>query len=91
MKDIIILLLTTILIITYVFLAKYIPLELALTKIKQNNYSENYKCLDFSHDLQQELNKYGIQSDIVIGEDQNTAKQEMVKHAWIGIWVESQT
>ena len=81
----------SVIILILIFLGKYIPLEISLQKISSHEYTDDYKCLDFSRDLQNELSKYGIQSEIVIGEDENTAKEEMLKHAWISVWIESQT
>jgi len=81
-----------ILVITQLFfLGKYIPLEYSIRKIANRKYTDNYVCKNFSEDLVRELSKYGIQSEIEIGESPKTAKQDNVVHAWVGIWVEPQT
>lgn len=72
-------------------LFNYYQLALVLNEVSSREYTEGYKCLDFSKDLQRELNNIGIQSEIVIGESPETAKQPKVEHAWIGLWIEPQT
>jgi len=72
-------------------LFNYYQLNTVLNRVSSREYTENYKCLDFSRDLQRELRKIGIQSEIVFGESPETAKQPKIIHAWIGIWIEPQT
>ena len=90
-KDIIIITLTIILIFTFGFLAKYIPLEIATQRIKVLEYKEGHKCEEFSNELVEELRKQGIQAEVKIGESPTTAKDEHIVHAWVGIWIEPQT
>lgn len=74
----------------YNYLGKYIPLEFALQEIKKHSYSDDYVCSDFSRDLVNELKDKGIQAEIEIGESPKTAKQDDVRHAWVGVWIEPQ-
>ena len=83
--------LVAMLILTWLMLGKYLPIELALIKIRSNQYTEDYRCGEFSRDLVKELEKRGIQSSVIIGESPTTAKQENIVHAWVGIWFEPQT
>jgi len=78
-------------ILMFVYLGKYIPLEYALQKVQYNKYTEDYKCVDFSKDLINELQKVGIQSSMIAGEDEETILDDKVGHAWVGIWIEPQT
>lgn len=54
----------------------------ARVKISQREYTDNYKCLDFSKDLVSELEKIGIKSELIIG-DLNGQR-----HAWVEVWIE---
>jgi predicted ATP-grasp superfamily ATP-dependent carboligase len=69
---------------------KYHKIDSVLQRIEKMEYGEN-KCLDFSNKLVESLREIGLQSEIVIGESPSTAKQEKVKHAWVGVWIEPQT
>lgn len=71
--------------------SKYIPLEIALQKISQHEYTEDYRCVDFSKDLIKELEKIGIQSSMIVGESPETLEDDKIGHAWVGIWIEPQT
>jgi hypothetical protein len=64
---------------------------MAIQKVKVNQWRDGYKCQQFSEDLINELNKIGIQSNLIIGEDEKTILDENVVHAWVGIWIEPQT
>lgn len=66
-------------------------LSLVLDQIEKRPYTEDYKCLNFSKDLKRSLERIGIQSEVVIGESPTTLKQPLIKHAWVGIWIEPQT
>lgn len=70
---------------------KYIPLEMAIQKVKINQWREGYKCQQFSEDLIKELDKAGIQANLILGEDEKTIKDPNVIHAWVGVWIEPQT
>jgi len=64
----------------------YLQLDRALQKIASKKYDEeNYNCVNFSKDLQKELQKIGIKSEMIYG------WHEGQKHVWIGIWIEPQT
>jgi len=72
-------------IITEYFHEKYIDLELPLIFTSFNEYTEDYRCLDFSKDLQAELEGQGIMSSIISGYNGEG------KHAWVAVWFEPQT
>ncbi len=60
---------------------RYNLFQQATSKIGKRKYSENYNCLDFVKDLQQELRKFDIESSIFINKDRS--------HAWLGVWLEA--
>lgn len=56
----------------------------AMRKIGSRAYDrENYNCYDHSKDLQRELEKYDIESSILVSEGRT--------HAWVAVWVEANT
>lgn len=59
----------------------YNPFKQALSKIDPNKYGENYDCLNFTRDLQEELRKLNIESSIFINKNRD--------HAWLAVWIES--
>ena len=69
---------------------RFHKLDGVLREVSRMEYGEN-KCLDFSNKLVEELNKIGIQSEVVIGESPETLLLNDVRHAWVGIWIEPQT
>ena len=74
------------LVLTLPIYSKYFPLETALYKIKQHQYTDTYKCKEFSIDLVSELDKIDIQSEVRIG---NLTPGE--PHAWVSVFFEPQT
>lgn len=73
----------------YPIFIKYRAFDEVLIKVKKIEYGDK-KCKHFSETLNEELNKIGIQSEIVIGESPKTLKEPW-KHAWVGVWIEPQT
>ena len=70
---------------------KYLPLERALDKIASKQYDvENYNCVDFTKDLQDELEKQNIASLWVTGWTPG-GKEENIKHRWIAVQFDSVT
>jgi hypothetical protein len=54
--------------------------------VAKNEYTNGYKCLQFSQNLVQKLKDRGIQSEVVIG-----YQPDGTHHAWVGVWIEPQT
>jgi len=65
---------------------KYKDLEVSLIMSSMHKYTDDYKCLDFSHDLQDRLKEKGIESYIISG-----IGPKGENHAWIAVPFESQS
>jgi hypothetical protein len=65
---------------------KYKEMELVLYKLNQvhrnHNYTENFKCLNFSYTLQEELREIDINSSVVWGYITEEDKENKQPHAW---------
>lgn len=75
--------------VTYIPDSMYIGFDEALKEVASNVYDiDEYNCVDFSNDLQNELEDAGIKTVIMKGkekiDDQNL-------HQWIAVWIEPQT
>ena len=67
---------------------KYLPLERTLMDISTNDYDiDNYNCVDFTEDLQKELNELDIASVKIIGRTPNSI-ENLCRHEWIAIMFE---
>ena len=70
---------------------KYLPLERALRNVSSNDYNlDDYNCVNFTKDLQKELNELDIASVKIIG---RTPKgiEDGYRHEWIAIQFEPTT
>ena len=69
-------------------LQKYRPLENVLKEMAEKDYDiDNYNCINFSKDANEKLIYQGINSSIIIGENDN----KEYTHAFLGIWIDPQT
>jgi septal ring factor EnvC (AmiA/AmiB activator) len=72
------------------FKNKYGDLDNALVSSAKKEYNEEYRCLEFSKDLVEELKSKGIQAEVVKGESPATIDDPW-GHAWVGIWIDPQS
>lgn len=72
---------------TFLF-SKYSYLINSFEEVRKGVYSDDYQCLDFSSDLQEKLEKQGIDSRIsIVRQEGNTDEY----HAVVSIQIEPQT
>ena len=63
---------------------KYLPIEEALREISSREYDlKNYNCVNYCHDLQDELRKSGIESILIYGKTPKCGGHE--SHCWVAI------
>jgi len=66
---------------------KYLPLERALQEISDTRYDRQaYNCVDFTEDLQEELNKLNIATVMINGKTPNDRIGK--SHRWIAVQFE---
>lgn len=70
---------------------KYGQFEQVLREVRSHEYTEGYKCLEFSRDLQAELKDIGIDSEVVIGQSVSDSTGNWKPHAWVSVWIEPLT
>ena len=63
---------------TYIYI-KYKPIESVLWEISSREYTEDYKCIQFSEDAVEMFKEKGIQASMVSGRKEGKA------HRWIAI------
>ena len=64
---------------------KYKPIESVLREMSLMEYTDNYKCIQFSEDTVKKLKEKGIQASMISGRTKDGP------HRWIAIEFESQT
>lgn len=64
---------------------KYKPIENVLQEISSREYTEDYKCIQFSEDAVEMLSKKGIQASMISG------KKNGNWHRWIAVEFKPQT
>ena len=64
---------------------KYQPIESVLREISSREYTEDYKCIQFSEDAIEMLSEKGIQASAISG------KKNGNNHRWIAVEFETQT
>ena len=70
---------------------KYKPIENVLQEILVNDYDiDNYNCVDFTEDLQEDLKEIDIASVKIIGRTPKSIKNGR-RHEWIAIMFEPTT